>query len=441
MIIYLAASLSDRYITDRCLPDKAIDLIDEAASRARLDSYNGPQGIKEKEQEIERLNAEKNKAVRKDDFLTAQQVLQQIKKTEEEIEKIRSDWEKHRGESHASIGSEEVAKIVASWTGIPVVRITEEESKRLLHLEEELHKRVIGQDEAVSAVAKAIRRARAGLKDPNRPIGSFIFVGPTGVGKTELSKALASAMFGDERLMIRLDMSEFMEKHSVSKIIGAPPGYVGFDEGGGLTEKIRRKPYSVVLFDEIEKAHPDVFNVLLQILDDGRLTDSKGRVVSFKNTIIIMTSNVGASGANEVRSLGFSGAEDAAATEYERMKEKITEELKRQFRPEFLNRIDEVIVFHKLNKEDAAKVCDLFLNVLSERLKKRDIELTVTSAAKDLLLGEGYDETYGARPLKRVIQRRIEDALSEEILAGRVHTGQKVEVDAREGSLAFRPVK
>ena len=248
-------------------------------------------------------------------------------------------------------------------------------------------------------------------------------------------------MFGDERLMIRLDMSEFMEKHSVSKIIGAPPGYVGFDEGGGLTEKIRRKPYSVVLFDEIEKAHPDVFNVLLQILDDGRLTDSKGRVVSFKNTIIIMTSNVGASGANEVRSLGFSGAEDAAATEYERMKEKITEELKRQFRPEFLNRIDEVIVFHKLNKEDAAKVCDLFLNVLSERLKKRDIELTVTSAAKDLLLGEGYDETYGARPLKRVIQRRIEDALSEEILAGRVHTGQKVEVDAREGSLAFRPVK
>ena len=439
--IVAAASLSDRYITDRFLPDKAIDLIDEAASRARLDSYNGPQGIKEKEQEIERLNAEKNKAVRKDDFLTAQQVLQQIKKTEEEIEKIRSDWEKHRGESHASIGSEEVAKIVASWTGIPVVRITEEESKRLLHLEEELHKRVIGQDEAVSAVAKAIRRARAGLKDPNRPIGSFIFVGPTGVGKTELSKALASAMFGDERLMIRLDMSEFMEKHSVSKIIGAPPGYVGFDEGGGLTEKIRRKPYSVVLFDEIEKAHPDVFNVLLQILDDGRLTDSKGRVVSFKNTIIIMTSNVGASGANEVRSLGFSGAEDAAATEYERMKEKITEELKRQFRPEFLNRIDEVIVFHKLNKEDAAKVCDLFLNVLSERLKKRDIELTVTSAAKDLLLGEGYDETYGARPLKRVIQRRIEDALSEEILAGRVHTGQKVEVDAREGSLAFRPVK
>ena len=439
--IVAAASLSDRYITDRFLPDKAIDLIDEAASRARLDSYNGPQGIKEKEQEIERLNAEKNKAVRKDDFLTAQQVLQQIKKAEEEIEKIRSDWEKHRGESHASIGSEEVAKIVASWTGIPVVRITEEESKRLLHLEEELHKRVIGQDEAVSAVAKAIRRARAGLKDPNRPIGSFIFVGPTGVGKTELSKALASAMFGDERLMIRLDMSEFMEKHSVSKIIGAPPGYVGFDEGGGLTEKIRRKPYSVVLFDEIEKAHPDVFNVLLQILDDGRLTDSKGRVVSFKNTIIIMTSNVGASGANEVRSLGFSGAEDAAATEYERMKEKITEELKRQFRPEFLNRIDEVIVFHKLNKEDAAKVCDLFLSVLSERLKKRDIELTVTSAAKDLLLGEGYDETYGARPLKRVIQRRIEDALSEEILAGRVHTGQKVEVDAREGSLAFRPVK
>lgn len=439
--IVAAASLSDRYITDRFLPDKAIDLIDEAASRARLDSYNGPAGIKEKEQEIERLNAEKNKAARKDDFFSAQNILQQIKKTEGEIEAIRKEWEKHRGENHASIGSEDVAKIVASWTGIPVLRITEEESKRLLRLEEELHKRVIGQDEAVSAVAKAIRRARAGLKDPDRPIGSFIFVGPTGVGKTELSKALAAAMFGDERLMVRLDMSEFMEKHSVSKLIGAPPGYVGFDEVGGLTEKIRRKPYSVVLFDEIEKAHPDVFNILLQILDDGRLTDSKGRVVSFKNTIVIMTSNVGAGKANEMRSLGFSGSDDAASDEYERMKDSIAEELKAQFRPEFLNRVDEIIVFHKLSKEDAAKVCDLFLGTLADRLKKREIDLSVSAAAKDALLAEGYDQVYGARPLRRVIQRRIEDALSEEILAGKVLPGKRVLADAEGGKIVFRSAK
>lgn len=442
--IVAAASLSDRYITDRFLPDKAIDLIDEAASRARLDSYNGPEGIKEKEQEIERLTAEKNKAVRKDDFLAAQNFLQKIKQTEGEIAKIREDWEKTRKESHASIGAEDVAKIVASWTGIPVVRLTEEESKRLLHLEDELHKRVIGQDEAMSAVAKAIRRARAGLKDPNRPIGSFIFVGPTGVGKTELSKALAAAMFGDERLMIRLDMSEFMEKHSVSKIIGAPPGYVGFEDAGGqLTEKIRRKPYSVVLFDEIEKAHPDVFNILLQILDDGRLSDSKGRVVSFKNTIIIMTSNVGAGKVNEMRRLGFSGGaeSDADMAEYDRMKDKITEELKSQFKPEFLNRVDEIIIFHKLSREDASKVCDLFLSVLCERLKKREIELSVTEAAKQLLLDEGYDTVYGARPLRRVIQRRMEDALSEEILANKVLPGQKVMADAKDGKIVFRTLK
>ena len=440
--IVAAASLSDRYITDRFLPDKAIDLIDEAASRARLDSYNGPAGIKEKEQEIERLVAEKNKAVRKDDFLAAQNILQQIKKAEGEIESIRADWEKNRGENHASIGSEDVAKIVAGWTGIPVVKLTEEESQRLLHLEDELHKRVIGQEEAVSAVAKAIRRARAGLKDPNRPIGSFIFVGPTGVGKTELSKALAAAMFGDERLMIRLDMSEFMEKHSVSKLIGAPPGYVGFDDAGGqLTEKIRRKPYSVVLFDEIEKAHPDVFNVLLQILDDGRLTDSKGRVVSFKNTIIIMTSNVGAGKVNEMRRLGFAGASQEDEAEYDRMKEKISDELKEQFKPEFLNRVDEIIIFHKLSREDAAKVCDLFLSVLCERLKKREIDLDVSNAAKELLLGEGYDPVYGARPLKRVIQRRIEDALSEEILANKISSGQKVLADAKDGKIVFREGK
>ncbi|HIY78037.1 MAG TPA: ATP-dependent Clp protease ATP-binding subunit [Candidatus Borkfalkia excrementavium] len=434
--IVAAASLSDRYITDRFLPDKAIDLIDEAASRARLDSYNGPAGIKEKEAEIEKLNAEKAKAVRRDDFPRAQELLNQIKQMESEIAKIRDDWEKNRGETRASIGSEEVAKIVSTWTGIPVVKLTEEESRKLMHLEEELHKRVIGQDEAVSAVSKAIRRARAGLKDPNKPIGSFIFVGPTGVGKTELSKALAGAMFGDERLMIRLDMSEFMEKHSVSKIIGAPPGYVGFDDAAGqLTEKIRRKPYSVVLFDEIEKAHPDVFNLLLQILDDGRLSDSKGRVVSFKNTVVIMTSNIGASKAGKMQRLGFNAGGDDG--EYDKMKEDITEELKAAFKPEFLNRIDEIIIFHKLSKEDASKVCDLFLSVLSERLKKRDILITVSQAAKEKLLEEGYDEVYGARPLKRVIQRRIEDALSEEILLGKVTPGKRVNIDVKDGHFLF----
>ena len=443
--IVAAASLSDRYITDRFLPDKAIDLIDEAASRARLDSYNGPADIKEKEHEIERLTAEKTKAIRRDDFMGAQQIFDKIKRVEQEIEQLRAEWEKKRGECHATIGSEDVARIVAGWTGIPVVKLTEEESARLLHLEDELHKRVIGQDEAVSAVAKAIRRARAGLKDPNRPIGSFIFVGPTGVGKTELCKALAAAMFGDERLMIRLDMSEFMEKHSVSKIIGAPPGYVGFeDTGGQLTEKIRRKPYSVVLFDEIEKAHPDVLNVLLQLLDDGRLTDSKGRVVSFKNTIVIMTSNIGAGKVNEMRRLGFAGEGEPSKeeeAEYDRMKEKITEELKAQFKPEFLNRIDEIIIFHKLSREDASRICDLFLSVLSARLKKREIELDITDAARGLLLDEGYDAVYGARPLKRVIQRRIEDALSEEILANKISSGQRVRVDAKEGKFVFEPVR
>ena len=443
--IVAAASLSDRYITDRFLPDKAIDLIDEAASRARLDSYNGPADIKEKEHEIERLTAEKTKAIRRDDFMGAQQIFDKIKRVEQEIEQLRAEWEKKRGECHATIGSEDVARIVAGWTGIPVVKLTEEESARLLHLEDELHKRVIGQDEAVSAVAKAIRRARAGLKDPNRPIGSFIFVGPTGVGKTELCKALAAAMFGDERLMIRLDMSEYMEKHSVSKIIGAPPGYVGFeDTGGQLTEKIRRKPYSVVLFDEIEKAHPDVFNVLLQLLDDGRLTDSKGRVVSFKNTIVIMTSNIGAGKVNEMRRLGFAGEGEPSKeeeAEYDRMKEKITEELKAQFKPEFLNRIDEIIIFHKLSREDASRICDLFLSVLSARLKKREIELDITDAARGLLLDEGYDAVYGARPLKRVIQRRIEDALSEEILANKISSGQRVRVDAKEGKFVFEPVR
>lgn len=438
--IVAAASLSDRYITDRFLPDKAIDLIDEAASRARLDSYNGPKGVKEKEAEIERLNAEKNKAVRRDEYGKAQEIMDQIKAIRAEIDKIQADWKSRPNENMASIGSDEVAKIVSSWTGIPVLKLTQEESEKLLHLEEELHKRVIGQDEAVSAVAKAIRRARAGLKDPNKPIGSFIFVGPTGVGKTELSKALAQAMFGDDKLMIRLDMSEFMEKHAVSKIIGAPPGYVGFDESGGPTHR-KDTPQTVqrgALRRDREGAS-DVFNILLQILDDGRLTDSKGRVISFKNTVVIMTSNVGAGKVKSISRLGFNTpAEDA---EYDKMKDNITEELKAQFKPEFLNRVDEIIIFHKLTREDGAKVCDLFLETLSKRLKNRDIELNVSDAAKQKLLDEGYDEVYGARPLKRVIQRRIEDALSEEILLNKVSTGQKVNVDVKDGAFVFQPVK
>ena len=440
--IVAAVTLSDRYITDRFLPDKAIDLIDEAASRARLDSFKGPSGVKELEEEIEYLTAEKNRAVRKSKYAEAQQLLDRIKQAEKKIEDIRDEWERRRGEMRVSIGAEEVAKIVAGWTGIPVVKLTEEESEKLLHLEDELHARVIGQEDAVSAVAKAIRRARAGLKDPGKPIGSFIFVGPTGVGKTELSKALAAALFGDEKLMIRLDMSEFMEKQSVSKLIGAPPGYVGFDETGGqLTEKIRRKPYSVVLFDEIEKAHPDVFNVLLQILDDGRLTDSKGRVVSFKNTVIIMTSNIGAGEVKDTP-LGFADPQGGdALAEYDRMKERIGDALRAQFKPEFLNRIDEIIVFHKLSREDAAKVCDLFLASLVKRLGQRGIELHVSSAAKDELVREGYDEVYGARPLRRVIQRRIEDALSEEILQAKVDAGQTVNVDVQGGKFVFSPVK
>jgi ATP-dependent Clp protease ATP-binding subunit ClpC len=326
---------------------------------------------------------------------------------------------------------------VSGWTGVPVVKLTEQESEKLLHLEDNLHKRIVGQDEAVSAVSRAIRRARAGLSEANRPIGSFIFVGPTGVGKTDLAKALAECMFGDERLMIRLDMSEFMEKHSVSKLIGAPPGYVGYDDnnGGQLTEKVRRKPYSVVLFDEIEKAHPDVFNVLLQILDDGRLTDSKGRVINFKNTIIIMTSNVGASQIKKMSSFGFSSSDDDG---YDNMKDSINEALKESFKPEFLNRVDDVIIFRKLTKEEAGKICYKIIDGLRERLSDRNIDLVIDDAAMDKLLEEGYNDLYGARPLKRVIQKRIEDRLSDEILSGNILPNEKVTVTLKDGEFSFR---
>ncbi len=435
--IIAAATLSDRYITDRYLPDKAIDLIDEAASRARLDSYNAPAEVKELEERLKRLNAEKTKAARGENYSQAQKLVDEINEVQAKIKSLNSEWREGVHASAPQIGSEEIARIVSTWTGVPVVKLTEQESEKLLHLEDNLHKRIIGQDEAVSAVSRAIRRARAGLAESNRPIGSFIFVGPTGVGKTDLAKALAEVMFGDEKLMIRLDMSEFMEKHTVSKLIGAPPGYVGYDDsnGGQLTERVRRKPYSVVLFDEIEKAHPDVFNILLQILDDGRLTDSKGRVVNFKNTIIIMTSNVGASQIKKMSGLGFSNTQSEDG--YDDMKDNIMEALRQSFKPEFLNRIDDIIIFRKLTKEEAGRICYKIIEGLRKKLRARSIGLELTPAAMDKLIDEGYSDEYGARPLKRAVQRRIEDRLSDEILAGRVLSGEKVTVDANDEGFVF----
>ncbi len=434
--IRAAASLSDRYITDRYLPDKALDLIDEAASRARLNSYNGPAQLREKEDQINRLNIDYDKARKWKEFERADAIAEQIEKLSDELSELRGEWRTKRNATHLSIGTEDIAEIISSHTGVPVSKLTEAESEKLLHLEEELHKRIVGQEEAVSAVSKAIRRARAGLKDPNKPIGSFIFVGPTGVGKTDLTKALAESMFGDERLMVRLDMSEYMEKSSVSKIIGAPPGYVGYDDNqsGQLTERIRRKPYSVILFDEIEKAHPDVFNVLLQILDDGRLTDSRGKEVSFKNTLIIMTSNVGAHEVKSVNTLGFGFGDE---NEFDAMKERIEDALKSHFRPEFLNRLDDVIIFHKLSREDAVLICGKILEALSKRMESKGIGLKVSSRARMKLVEEGYSEEFGARPLKRVVQKQVEDRLSEEILLGRIKSGHDVIVDEEDGVLTF----
>lgn len=437
--IEAAVRLSDRYITDRFLPDKAIDLIDEAASKARLDAYTGPEEFRAGEESLARLRADREKAAKWNDAARVARLDREIETLTKDLAARRDQWNSERSAARLSIGAEEVAAIVSGWTGVPVNKLTEAESERLMHLEEELHRRIVGQEEAVVAVAKAIRRARAGLKDAGKPIGSFIFVGPTGVGKTDLSKALAESMFGDEKMLVRLDMSEYMEKNSVSKLIGAPPGYVGFDEGGGqLTERIRRQPYSVVLFDEIEKAHPDVFNLLLQILDDGRLTDSRGRVVSFKNTVIILTSNVGAHEVREAAPLGFSQVSKESA--YDNMKERIEEALKRQFKPEFLNRLDDVIVFHKLSREDAALICERIVASLQKRLKAREIELEVRPAALEKLVDEGYSEEFGARPLKRVVRRRIEDRLSEEILQGRVGGGSSVAVDVENGEFVFRSV-
>ncbi len=433
--IISAVTLSDRYITDRFLPDKAIDLIDEAASRVRLDSYNSPVEAKAKEAELNRLTAEKNEAKRRDDLERAIKINKEIERVNIELEEIRSKANQNGTREKLKLTPENVAKVVSNWTGVPVVKLTETEAQKLLDLESVLHQRVIGQEDAVKAVSDAIRRARAGLKDPNRPVGSFIFVGPTGVGKTELSKALAEAVFGNEESLIRIDMSEYMEKHSVAKMVGAPPGYVGFDEAGQLTEKVRRKPYSVVLFDEIEKAHPDVFNLMLQILDDGRLTDSKGRVVSFKNAIIIMTSNVGASEVQTKATLGFTSN---AQAEYDKMCDKYMDALKGKFRPEFLNRIDDIIIFHKLKKEETAKIAELLLKSLRKRLAVLDVKMEITPSAMELIIEKGYDETYGARPLKRVVQRHVEDKLSEKILRGELRENSIITLDAENGEFIFK---
>jgi len=432
-----AVSFSDRYISDRFLPDKAIDLMDEAASRVRLNSFTAPPDVKEQEERLKALQNEKKEAIAHQDFEIAARLRDEERKLREEITQKRTAWEQRKTVSHEVVTDEDIAQIVASWTGVPVKKMTEDESQRLLRMEELLHKRVVGQDEAISAVSRALRRARAGLQDPKRPIGSFIFLGPTGVGKTELCRALSEVMFDDENAVIRIDMSEYMEKHSVSRLVGSPPGYVGYEEGGQLTQKVRNKPYSVVLFDEIEKAHPDVFNILLQILDDGRLTDSTGRVVNFKNTIIVMTSNAGARSVNTKRSMGFGGSVETTR-DYEAMKERVMTEVKDIFRPEFINRLDDLIVFHALEPQDIEQITGLMLATVARRLGERGMTLVYGDEVIKQLATAGYDANYGARPLRRTIQRSVEDALSEEIIAGRIALGDTVELYVSDQKIAFR---
>jgi ATP-dependent Clp protease ATP-binding subunit ClpC len=429
-----AVKLSDRYIPDRFLPDKAIDLIDEASSKVRLRSYTVPPNLKELENKLDDIRKEKDSAVQSQEFEKAASLRDTEQKMREELDRTKNEWKEKQGRTDTAVTPEDIAQIVASWTGIPVSQLAEEETDRLLKMESILHERIIGQDEAVVAVSKAIRRARAGLKDPKRPIGSFIFLGPTGVGKTELARALAESMFGDENAVIRIDMSEYMEKHSTSRLVGAPPGYVGYEEGGQLTEKVRRKPYSVVLLDEIEKAHPEVFNILLQVLEDGRLTDSKGRSVDFRNTLIIMTSNVGAEMIKKNSSLGFTAAQDSGK-DYNNMKDKVTTELKKSFRPEFLNRIDEIIVFHSLDELHILRIVSLMSEELRKRLNEQEIDFVLTDEAKKFLAKEGYDPTYGARPLRRAIQKHIEDRLSEELLKGSIGKGHSLVIDEKDGAL------
>ena len=429
-----AVKMSVRYINDRYLPDKAIDLIDEAASRARLKTYTEPDSLKELEEEIANINKDKEEAVKTQKFEKAAKLRDKEKELKEKYEKEQKKWQNKNNKSVTDITEENIAEVISSWTGIPAKKITEDENEKLKNLEKNLHERVIGQDEAVEAVAKAIRRGRVGLKDPKRPIGSFLFLGPTGVGKTELSKALAECLFGDESAMVRIDMSEYMEPHSVSKLIGSPPGYVGFDDGGQLTEKIRRKPYSVVLFDEIEKAHPDVMNMLLQILEDGRLTDSQGRTVNFKNTVIIMTSNIGARLITDKKSLGFSSnkEENTEKKEYEETKKEVMEALKKELRPEFINRIDEIIVFHKLTDKEIDKIIDIMLKEVVNRLKEQKIEIELKPEVKKLIAKKGIDKNFGARPLRRTIQSVLEDRLAEEILDGNLKKGKVNKIDIKD---------
>lgn len=433
-----AVKLSTRYIGDRYLPDKAIDLIDEAASRVRLRSYTAPSDLKELEDKKKSVEAEKLSAVNAQEFERAAALRDEERKLDKEIKDKKENWHDMAGKSHDEVTPADIADIVSSWTGVPVTQLSTEESYRLLHMEDELHRRIVGQDEAVEAVSRAIRRGRVGLKDPKNPIGSFIFLGPTGVGKTELCKALAAAMFGDENAMIRLDMSEYMEKHTVSRLIGSPPGYVGYDEGGQLTEKVRRKPYSVVLFDEIEKAHPDVFNMLLQILDDGVLTDGQGRRVDFKNCIIIMTSNVGAKLISQKqKAFGFAaGAKELEQNEKE-IKDAVMGELRNTFRPEFLNRVDDIIVFQRLTKENIKEIASRLLAVLQKRVEDMGIEVTFSDEAVSKIADAGFDDVYGARPLKRAIQSRIEDALSEEMLKGNVKKGGKYICNVKDDKFVF----
>ncbi|WP_067621057.1 ATP-dependent Clp protease ATP-binding subunit [Alicyclobacillus acidiphilus] len=418
-----AVRMSDRYISDRFLPDKAIDLVDEAGSRVRLRTHTAPPNLKELEQKLEKVRSEKDSAVQSQEFEQAANLRDQEQRIKQELEELKENWQKTQQHDDVRVTVDDIAHVVAAWTGIPVKQLAQEESERLLNMEKLLHDRVIGQDEAVEAVSRAIRRARAGLKDPKRPIGSFIFLGPTGVGKTELARALAEAIFGDEDAMIRIDMSEFMERHSTSRLVGSPPGYVGYDEGGQLTEKVRRKPYSVVLLDEVEKAHPEVFNILLQVLDDGRLTDGKGRTVDFRNTVIIMTSNVG---AEELRKGGSVGFKPDSSSRYNDMKDKVMQDLKKTFRPEFINRIDEIIVFHPLDEAQIAQIVELMVKNLQRRLQEQEIQFTLTDEAKAFLAKEGFDPQYGARPLQRAIVRHIEDRLSEALLAGEIKKGDTV---------------
>lgn len=436
--IRAAVKLSSRYINDRNLPDKAIDLIDEACSKMRIREVPKPKSVKDKEIDVAELNLELEMCVRHADFKSATEIKKQLDKAQNKLNKAIAKWEGTEEEFRPIITENSIEEVVAMWTGIPVTRLEKNEQKRLLDLEKVLHKRMIGQEEAVSAVAKAVRRGRVGLKNPNRPIGSFLFLGPTGVGKTELSKTLAEAVFGTEDSIIRVDMSEYMEKHSVSKLIGSPPGYVGFEDGGQLSDKVRQNPYSVVLFDEIEKAHPDVFNVLLQVLDDGHITDSKGRKVSFKNTIIIMTSNAGANRIVDPKHLGFSQG-DTEKADYEKMKANVMEEVKLMFRPEFLNRIDDIIVFHTLSESEVKSIVSLMLKNLAKQVKEQmDIALSFTSSLKTYLAKESYDKKFGARPLRRMIQNKVEDMLAEEVLAEKVKAGDKVTVGYKSNKVTFK---